>query len=70
MNRKHNILFVTSESVPYAKSGGLADVTGALSKTLAKKGHKVIVVMPYYASISPELIRSDEAPFSMNQRKS
>ena len=66
MNRKHNILFVTSESVPYAKSGGLADVTGALSKTLAKKGHKVIVVMPYYASISPELIRSDEAPFSMN----
>jgi starch synthase len=64
-NSKH-ILFVASESVPYAKSGGLADVTGALSKTLAAKGHKVLVVMPYYASISPDLVKSDEAPFSMN----
>ncbi|MCD6336604.1 MAG: glycogen synthase GlgA [Candidatus Marinimicrobia bacterium] len=66
MSKKRNILFVTSESVPYAKSGGLADVAGALSKTLAEMGHKVMVVMPYYASISPELIRSEEAPFSMN----
>ncbi len=66
MSKKRNILFVTSESVPYAKSGGLADVTGALSKTLAENGHKVIVVMPYYASIPAELIRSAEAPFSMN----
>ncbi|MCF7832038.1 MAG: glycogen synthase GlgA [Candidatus Marinimicrobia bacterium] len=66
MSKKRSILFVTSESVPYAKSGGLADVAGALSKTLAENGHKVTVVMPYYASISPELTHSDEAPFSMN----
>ena len=66
MNKKRNILFVTSESVPYAKSGGLADVAGALSKTLAENGHKVMVVMPYYASISQDLTRSEEAPFSMN----
>ena len=66
MNKKRHILFVTSESVPYAKSGGLADVAGALSKTLAEMGHKVMVVMPYYATISPDLIRSDDPPFSMN----
>jgi len=66
MKNQKTILFVTSESVPYAKSGGLADVAGALSKTLAENGHKVLVVMPYYASIPQELIRSDEPPFSMN----
>ncbi len=66
MKDKKTILFVTSESVPYAKSGGLADVAGALSKTLAENGHKVLVVMPYYASIPQELTRSDESPFSMN----
>jgi starch synthase len=66
MNDKKNILFVTSESVPYAKTGGLADVAGALSKTLAAKGHKVIVVMPYYAGIPADLVRSAEPPFSMN----
>ncbi len=66
MSKKRNILFVTPESVPYAKTGGLADVAGALSKTLADNGHKVMVVMPYYASISPELVQSAEAPFSMN----
>ncbi len=66
MAKRHTILFVASESVPYAKSGGLADVSGALSKTLAERGHKVIVVMPLYASIPSEFIKSDEAPFSMN----
>ncbi len=65
-SQKRNILFVASESVPYAKSGGLADVVGALSKTLAQNGHKVLVVMPYYASIPREMILSDETPFSMN----
>lgn len=66
MSEKKNILFVASESVPYAKSGGLADVVGALSKTLAENGHKVLVVMPYYADIPADLVRSEEAPFSMN----
>lgn len=66
MTKKKNILFVASESVPYAKSGGLADVVGALSKTLANKGHRVIVVIPYYASIPPEFVKSSQTPFSMN----
>jgi starch synthase len=39
---------VTSEAVPYAKTGGLADVTGTLPKVLARLGHRVRVVMPRY----------------------
>jgi len=66
MERKLNILFVVSESAPYAKTGGLADVAASLPHALAGRGHKVTVVMPYYAAISPELLRTDETPFSMN----
>ncbi|MEW6130228.1 MAG: glycogen synthase GlgA [Acidobacteriota bacterium] len=43
-----NILFVASEVVPYAKTGGLADVAGALPKALARLGHRVRIVMPRY----------------------
>ncbi len=46
-----NILFVASEMVPFAKTGGLADVAGALPKALAKRGHRVVVVMPRYYQI-------------------
>lgn len=43
-----NIVWVTSESVPYAKTGGLADVSSALPQALSERGHQVSVVMPYY----------------------
>ena len=43
-----NILVAASEVVPYAKTGGLADVAGALPKALAKLGQPVRVVMPRY----------------------
>ena len=42
------ILFVVSECVPYAKTGGLADVAGALPAALADRGHDVRIVMPRY----------------------
>jgi starch synthase len=43
-----NILLAATEVVPYAKTGGLADVAGALPKALARLGHKVRIVMPRY----------------------
>ena len=46
-----NVLMVTSESVPFSKSGGLADVVGALSFALAKIDVNVKVLMPMYSFI-------------------
>jgi starch synthase len=46
-----NILIVASECVPFAKTGGLADVVGILPKFLKKMGHDVRVVMPRYYRI-------------------
>lgn len=43
-----NILLATSEAVPFAKTGGLADVSGALPMELTKLGHQVAVIMPAY----------------------
>lgn len=49
-----NILIVASEMQPYAKTGGLADVVGALPRALARRGNDVRVVLPRYACIDPE----------------
>ncbi len=43
-----NILFATSEVFPYAKTGGLGDVCGALPEQFAKAGHQVKVFLPKY----------------------
>jgi starch synthase len=51
---KLKILFVASEVFPFAKTGGLADVVGALPQALLKLGCEVAVVMPKYKVISPE----------------
>ena len=45
------VLLAASEVVGFAKTGGLADVTGALPRALARRGHQVAVVMPYYSAI-------------------
>ncbi len=45
------IAFVASEVVPFAKTGGLADVSGALPVELEKLGHDVKVFMPKYYSV-------------------
>lgn len=45
------IAFATSECVPYIKTGGLADVSGALPKALAEAGMEVKVFLPLYDSI-------------------
>ena len=43
---------VSSEASPWAKSGGLADVVGALPAALARLGHAVGVVIPRYMQAS------------------
>jgi starch synthase len=43
-----DILMVTPEARPFAKTGGLADVCGALPLALARLGHRVTIVLPKY----------------------
>src|SRR3954468_8538517 len=46
-----NVLFLSSEVYPYAKTGGLADVSSALPQALRELGHDVRVMMPKYGFI-------------------
>lgn len=50
-----NIVWTTSEAYPYAKTGGLADVSFALPKALSENGHTVSVIMPYYPQLMKDL---------------
>ena len=45
------ILYVTSEAVPFCKTGGLADVAGSLPPALAEQGAEVAVVLPLYQRV-------------------
>ncbi len=45
------ILLASSEATPYSKSGGLADMVGALAKFLARAGHQIGLVTPLYRGI-------------------
>lgn len=51
MDNKLKILFVSSEFNPFAKTGGLADVAGALPQKLLELGNDIRVVMPKYKRI-------------------
>ena len=46
-----HVAFVASEMTPFMKTGGLADVVGALPKALAALGHRVTVFLPRYGAI-------------------
>ncbi len=45
------VLFAASEAMPLVKTGGLADVVGALPKALAAQGIEVTVILPKYGEI-------------------
>ena len=69
------IVFATSEFVPFAKSGGLADVVGALPQEILKLGHEITVYLPLYAAVRTHLIgepkyavRSITIPFPHGNR--
>ncbi len=46
-----HVVFVVSEAVPFAKTGGLGDVGGALPRALEQQGHTVTVFLPCYRSV-------------------
>lgn len=54
-----NVLFAVSECAPFAKTGGLADVAGALPKALTSLGMSVKVLMPAYPSLSALMERAE-----------
>jgi len=49
-----NILVAAAEVAPFAKVGGLADMTGALPRAWEEAGHAVVVVLPLYGTIDKE----------------
>jgi starch synthase len=67
-----HIVFAASECVPFSKTGGLADVVGALPKALAAVGHQVSVYLPRYRQTKladPQtVVRSITIPFDDHYR--
>jgi len=67
-----NITFAASECVPFSKTGGLADVVGALPRALADLGHHVTVFLPKYKQTKltdPKVVlRSVTIPFDDEYR--
>src|SRR4051812_14505937 len=51
-NRPPSVLMIGSEAVPFAKTGGLADVLGALPSALARLGWEVTVALPRYRGVT------------------
>jgi len=59
---KLNVLFVASEAVPFAKTGGLADVAGALPQAIHELGHDVRIIIPKYGSINEQKFQITAVP--------
>ncbi|MCP4726311.1 MAG: glycogen synthase GlgA [bacterium] len=69
--KKLKILFLSSEVAPFAKTGGLADVSSSLPKALRELGHEVRIMMPKYKVVNErkfvlrEVIRLKDIPIAM-----
>lgn len=59
------ILMVTSETVPFAKTGGLADAVSALAINLRKQGHDVRIIMPRYYKIDRSKLKPIDQPIAV-----
>lgn len=55
-----NLLFVASECTPFIKTGGLADVIGAVPKALAAEGVSVRVLIPAYPALSDHVASGNQ----------
>jgi starch synthase len=69
------VVFAASECVPFAKTGGLADVVGSLPPELVKLGNEVTVYLPLYAGVKSHIagewkyaVRSITIPFEYYNR--
>ena len=60
-----NIVWATSEAAPYAKTGGLADVSYSLPYALAENGHNVSVFMPYYPQVMGDKCTNTECVYEL-----
>ncbi len=58
--KKYKILYVTSEVVPFVKTGGLADVSSALPQMLMELGHEVRIVVPKYGAVDDRKFKIHE----------
>ena len=63
--RTMKILMTTSEAVPFAKTGGLADAVSALSLALAGLGHDVRIIMPRYYCVDRSKLERMEEPLGV-----
>jgi starch synthase len=74
MAKPLNVLFLSSEVEPFAKTGGLADVSGALPKTIKTLDHEIRIMMPRYGSINErkaklhDMIRLKDIPVSLGPK--
>ncbi len=65
MKTTKKILMITSETVPYAKTGGLADMVSALALKLRESGHDVRIVLPRYYDIDKTKLTKIEKPLGI-----
>ncbi|MDR2158857.1 MAG: glycogen synthase [Treponema sp.] len=59
------LLMVSSEALPFAKTGGLADTVSALAAALSRLGHEVRIVIPRYYSVDRERLTALEGPLGV-----
>lgn len=75
VTKKLKILFVTSEVLPFIKTGGLADVSSALPQKLLEMGHTIRLVVPKYGAIDErkfkihEVVRLKDLTMKIGQKE-
>ncbi len=76
MKKGFNVLFVTSEVLPYSKTGGLADVSNSLPQALNSLGNEVRIISPKYGPLDErklqihEIKRLKDLKISINEKAS